>query len=55
MHPTDELLLPWYVAAGAGEGASGEDALRNHASLTYGDLAMDAFAFGPNASLLAGS
>ena len=55
MHPTDEHLLPWYVAAGAGVGAGGEDALRIHASLTYGDLAMDAFAFGPNASRLAGT
>jgi 4,5-DOPA dioxygenase extradiol len=51
MHPSDEHLLPWYVAAGAG----GLDAtpLRIHASLTYGDLAMDAYAFGPRAAALA--
>jgi 4,5-DOPA dioxygenase extradiol len=42
MHPTDEHLLPWFIAAGAGPGA----ARRIHASLTYGDLAMDAYAFG---------
>lgn len=43
MHPTDEHLLPWFVAAGAaGEGARG---VRIHASLTYGDLGMDAYAF----------
>jgi 4,5-DOPA dioxygenase extradiol len=45
MHPTDEHLLPWFVAAGAG----GRDAAprRLHASQTYGDLGMDAYAFGP--------
>lgn len=48
MHPTDEHLLPWYIAAGAG----GRDtaARRIHASLTFGCLGMDAFAFGPSAS-----
>jgi 4,5-DOPA dioxygenase extradiol len=51
MHPSDEHLLPWYVAAGAG----GRDApaRRIHASLTYGDLGMDAYAFGPRAMELA--
>ena len=44
MHPTDEHLLPWYVAAGAG----GRDAtpLRLHASVELGCLGMDAYAFG---------
>ena len=43
MHPTDEHLLPWFVAAGAaGLGARG---VRIHDSLTYGDLGMDAYAF----------
>ena len=52
MHPTDEHLLPWFVAAGAAmtDGAGG--ARRIHASLTYGDLAMDAYAFGRSAALL---
>jgi 4,5-DOPA dioxygenase extradiol len=50
MHPTDEHLLPWFVAAGAG-GASAP-ALRVHASLTYGDLGMDAYAFGTSAPAL---
>jgi len=51
MHPTDEHLLPWYVAAGAG----GREAapLRLHDSVTYGCLAMDAYAFGPQAAGLA--
>ncbi len=51
MHPTDEHLLPWYVAAGAG----GRDtaALRLHDSQTFGDLGMDAYAFGPLAPTLA--
>src|SRR5262249_25588408 len=51
MHPTDEHLLPWYIAAGAG----GREAApqRLHDSVTYGSLAMDAYAFGPNAQSLA--
>ena len=50
MHPTDEHLLPWFVAAGAG---GRQPATRIHASLTYGDLGMDAYAFGPGATRLA--
>jgi 4,5-DOPA dioxygenase extradiol len=51
MHPTDEHWLPFYVAAGAG----GRDApgQRLHDSVTYGHLAMDAYAFGPQAGRLA--
>ena len=51
MHPTDEHLLPWFVAAGAG----GRDATpqRLHDSVTFGSLAMDAYAFGPEAARLA--
>ena len=51
MHPSDEHLLPWYHAAGAG----GRDhaPLRLHDSLTYGALGMDAYAFGPSAPMLA--
>ena len=43
-HPTDEHLLPFYVALGAG----GADAagVRLHHSYTYDVLAMDAYAFG---------
>ena len=50
-HPTDEHLLPWYGAAGAG----GRDAApqRIHASATMGSLGMDAYAFGPAAPRLA--
>ena len=44
MHPTDEHLLPWFVAAGAG--GTHAPARRIHASLTYGCLGMDAYAFG---------
>ncbi|MBX3636083.1 MAG: dioxygenase [Rubrivivax sp.] len=50
MHPTDEHLLPFFVAAGAG--GEGAPAQRIHASLTYGDLGMDAYAFGPAARQL---
>ncbi|WP_395699123.1 DODA-type extradiol aromatic ring-opening family dioxygenase [Aquabacterium sp.] len=50
MHPTDEHLLPWYVAAGAGGRESAP--LPIHQSLTYGCLAMDAHAFGPQAAAL---
>ncbi|MBX3606542.1 MAG: dioxygenase [Piscinibacter sp.] len=51
MHPTDEHLLPWYVAAGAG----GAEAVpqRLHDSVTYGCLGMDAYAFGAEAGALA--
>lgn len=45
MHPSDEHWLPFYVAAGAvpEEAAVGT---RLHASVSYGCLAMDAYAFG---------
>ena len=42
-HPTDEHLLPLYVALGAA--AVGAKAERLHASADYGVLRMDAFAF----------
>ena len=53
MHPSDEHLLPWFIAAGAG----GRDATpqRLHASVTHGVLGMDAYAFGPAAARLAGA
>jgi 4,5-DOPA dioxygenase extradiol len=51
MHPTDEHLLPFYVAAGVG--GSKPAAKRIHQSLTFGDLGMDAYAFGPQAAALA--
>lgn len=50
MHPTDEHLLPFFVAAGAGGTAA---AVHLHDSLTYGCLGMDAYAFGPQAAQLA--
>jgi 4,5-DOPA dioxygenase extradiol len=41
-HPTEEHLLPLYVALGAGM-----DSVKHlHQSTTYGILRMDAFAFG---------
>ena len=51
MHPTDEHLLPWYVAAGSG----GREAapLRLYEDVTYGCLGMDAYAFGALAPQLA--
>lgn len=42
-HPTEEHLLPLFVALGAGS-AGGSEHL--HASTTHGILRMDAFAFG---------
>ena len=50
MHPTDEHLLPWYPAAGAG----GRDAapLRLHEDVTLGCLGMDCYAFGDSAGAL---
>jgi 4,5-DOPA dioxygenase extradiol len=51
MHPSDEHLLPFFIAAGAGGSGHGE---RIHASLTFGDLGMDAYAFGAQAAVLNG-
>jgi 4,5-DOPA dioxygenase extradiol len=51
MHPTDEHLLPWYVAAGAG--GLDDAPVRLHAGATMGSLGMDAYAFGPHAEALA--
>jgi len=49
MHPSDEHLLPWYVAAGAGH----EGPMRRvHDSVTMGCLGMDAYAFGAQVPLL---
>ncbi len=54
MHPTDEHLLPYFVAAGAAAGAgdAAPAATRIHRSLVFGDLGMDAYAFGPGAPRL---
>ncbi len=43
MHPSSEHLLPFFIAAGVGGTGPGA---RLHASLTFGDLGMDAYAFG---------
>lgn len=51
MHPTDEHLLPWFIAAGAGGLAHAPQ--RVHASVAGGHLGMDAYAFGPDAPALA--
>lgn len=51
MHPTDEHWLPWYPALGAGGAAL--PGVRLHDSLTFGCLAMDAYAFGEAAPRLA--
>ena len=51
MHPTDEHLLPWYVAAGAGGRLDAP--VRLHASVALGSIGMDAYAFGPQADRLA--
>lgn len=44
-HPSDDHILPLYVAMGAG--GDGAAARRIHASTNYGVIAMDAFAFAP--------
>ncbi len=51
MHPSDEHLLPWFVAAGAGGRIDAP--LRLHNSVEMGCIGMDAYAFGPLASTLA--
>jgi 4,5-DOPA dioxygenase extradiol len=45
-HPTEEHLLPLFVALGAGEDGASEHL---HQSTTHGVLRMDAFAFGASA------
>jgi 4,5-DOPA dioxygenase extradiol len=51
MHPTDEHLLPWFIAAGAaGAAPAGR---RLHASVDFGHLGMDSYAFGAGANRLA--
>lgn len=50
MHPSDEHLLPWYIAAGAG--GREHAPLRLHQSVSYGALGMDAYAFGSSAAAL---
>jgi 4,5-DOPA dioxygenase extradiol len=52
MHPTDEHLLPWYVAAGAGAGGREAAPLRLHQGHAYGALGMDAYGFGAEAQRL---
>jgi 4,5-DOPA dioxygenase extradiol len=51
MHPTDEHLLPWFVAAGAGGRC--HFGVRIHDSVEGGHIGMDAYAFGPEARTLA--
>jgi 4,5-DOPA dioxygenase extradiol len=53
MHPSDEHLLPCFVAAGAAAGDGPPIAMRLHESLSFGELGMDAHAFGPHATTLA--
>jgi 4,5-DOPA dioxygenase extradiol len=50
MHPTDEHLLPWYPAAGAGGRAAAP--LRLYEAVTLGSLGMDTYAFGDTAPAL---
>ena len=50
MHPTDEHLLPWYVAAGAGGRAATPERL--HEGVTLGCLGTDTYAFGAGAAAL---
>lgn len=47
-HPSDEHLLPLFVALGAG----GWPARRLHTSHSYGALRMDAWGFGPEAAAI---
>ncbi|KQZ77226.1 extradiol ring-cleavage dioxygenase [Sphingopyxis sp. Root214] len=44
-HPTPDHILPLFVAMGAGGAAAPFKAERLHASVTYGLLAMDVYAF----------
>lgn len=50
MHPSDEHLLPWYPAAGAGGRAATPQRL--YEAVTLGSLGMDTYAFGDTAPAL---
>jgi 4,5-DOPA dioxygenase extradiol len=50
MHPTDEHLLPWFVAAGAG--GADHAALRLYSGAAHRYIGMDGYAFGESAHLL---
>lgn len=65
MHPSDDHWLPFYFAAGAAAAGGGHGdvqpgaaplaapgAIRLHASVTHGHLAMDAYGFGDAARML---
>ena len=45
-HPTDEHLLPLFVAMGAGSGESTTSGRRMHKGWTWGSLSMAAYCFG---------
>lgn len=47
MHPTDEHLLPYFVAAGVGR-ARGTAGMRVHESAQHGVIGMDAYRFDPH-------
>lgn len=51
-HPTPDHILPLFVAMGAGAESGDLQAVRLHASTTYGVLAMDVYAFGSEAAVL---
>ena len=56
MHPTDEHWLPFYFAAGAaveGDASVPAKGMRLHASVTHGQMALDAYGFGPGVEALA--
>jgi 4,5-DOPA dioxygenase extradiol len=50
MHPTDEHLRPWYVAAGAGGRSAAP--LRLYEGVSLSSLGMDSYAFGETAATL---
>ncbi|MEO8122985.1 MAG: class III extradiol ring-cleavage dioxygenase [Burkholderiales bacterium] len=50
MHPTEEHLLPWYPAAGAG--GRSPTPLRLYEGVTLSSLGMDTYAFGDSAAAL---
>ena len=53
MHPSTEHLLPFFVPAGAAAADGPPRAQRLHESVTFGELGMDVYGFGPGAGRLA--